>query len=74
MMRIQWGEPREEKAERMPKAKKGIRCTWTGSTNRTSLTKVPVKRQKAVTRGHTREETILEDKHMRKNIPALYNS
>jgi hypothetical protein len=25
-----------------------------------------VKRQKAVTRGHAREETVLEDKHMRK--------
>jgi hypothetical protein len=33
-----------------------------------------VKRQKAVTRGHAREETILEDKHMRKNILTLYTS
>jgi hypothetical protein len=24
MMRIQWGEPKEEMAERMPKAKKGM--------------------------------------------------
>ena len=24
MMMIQWGEPREEKAERMPKVKKGM--------------------------------------------------
>jgi len=27
MMRIQWGEPREEKAERMPKAKNGMMMT-----------------------------------------------
>jgi len=29
MMMIQWGEPREEKAERMPKAKKGMMMRMT---------------------------------------------
>jgi hypothetical protein len=45
---------------------------YTGSTNRTSLTKVSVKRQKSIRRGHAREGTVLKNKQIRKNIPTLY--
>jgi hypothetical protein len=33
-----------------------------------------VKGQKTVRRGHMREGTVFKDKHIRKNIPALYTS
>ena len=47
------------------------RRTWTGSTNETSLTKDTVKRQDSIMEDS--EGTVLEDEHIRKNMPTLYN-
>ena len=49
------------------------RRTWTRSTNEISLTKGTVKKIGLNNGWLRREGTVLEDRHIRKNIPAQYN-
>jgi len=45
-------------------------CTWTRSTNEIGLTKDTVKRQDSIIED---SGTVLENEHIRKNIPTLCN-
>ena len=45
-------------------------CTWTRSTNETGLTKDTVKRQDSIIED---SGIVLENEHIRKNIPTLCN-
>ena len=46
-------------------------CTWTRSTDETNLSKDTVKRQDSIMEDS--KGTILEDEHIQKNMPTLYN-
>ena len=49
------------------------RRTWTRSTDEISLTKNTVKGQDSIMDDSGERKTVLEDEHIRKDIPSQYN-